>query len=125
MPRVWNKKRRRVTSAGIRCSLPLDGVFKCTEQWRRAPDPSGQRECLHRLAKPSHRGGERAQPMPMAHDPAGRWRNACGVGNTGVRGLLVHDRCLNQAYADVLAEQHAFNKLRPCQQSVWATPKGS
>jgi hypothetical protein len=46
------------------------------------------------------------------------------VGNTGVRGLLAHRLYLNHADADVLAEQHAFNKLRPCQQSVWATVEG-
>jgi hypothetical protein len=86
-------------------------------------DPSGQRECLHRLAQCAHPGGERAQPMPMVHGPARGWQNACGVGNTGVRGLLTNRRYLNHADADVLAEQHASNKLRPCQQSVWATPK--
>jgi hypothetical protein len=60
--------------------------------------------------------------MPVAHNPAGRGRNACGVGNTVVWGLLVHARYLDHAYVDVLAEQHAFNKLRPCQQLVQITP---
>ena len=122
MPRVCNTKRRRVTSADIRCSLPWDGACGCTERCRYEPIPQVSVSALINWLDVLVVAGKMCTTGANGAWPREAVAKCLRGRKYGGRGPMSPWPMPASRLYDVLAEQHAFNKLRLCQQSVSRTP---